>query len=90
MIQRQLLDSATQILDSDGIIAYVTCSPHLLETKAQVLEFLHKHPEFEIAEASGFLPESVLNKLVLEDGTVQMWTHRDVSDSMFMALLRRK
>jgi 16S rRNA (cytosine967-C5)-methyltransferase len=90
MIQRQLLDSATQILDSDGIIAYVTCSPHLLETKAQVLEFLHKHPEFEIAEASGFLPESVLNELVLEDGTVQMWTHRDVSDSMFMALLRRK
>ena len=27
---------------------------------------------------------------VLADGTLQLWTHLDGSDSMFMALLRKK
>jgi 16S rRNA (cytosine967-C5)-methyltransferase len=89
-IQRELLASGVELLAEGGILAYVTCSPHLLETKAQVLELLHRHKELELLDVQDFLPEGVPNRIRNVDGTLQLWTHRDDADSMFMALFRRK
>ena len=39
-LQRNLMKSAYELLAPNGIIAYVTCSPLLAETKGQVIDFL--------------------------------------------------
>lgn len=89
-IQRELLEAGLQLLKPNGIIAYVTCSPHLLETKAQVLQILHKHTDLELVDIRPLLPHSVPDRVVGPDGTLQLWTHLDDADSMYMAMLRRK
>ena len=73
-----------------GVLAYVTCSPHLLETKAQVLEVLHRNPQLELLNASDLLPDGVPARVINADGTLQLWTHEDNSDSMFLALFGTK
>jgi len=89
-IQRNLLNAAAEIIRPEGFIAYVTCSPHILETQGQILEFQRKHPEFEVTSVEPYLPEGNPKAMVKEDGSLQLWTHRDLSDSMFMTLLRRR
>lgn len=87
-LQRRLLSSAYQLLNPEGIIAYVTCSPHLAETKGQVIDFLGTYSDMDI------LPLSTLNLSnsagVQKDGTMQLWTHRNQSDAMFMALFEKR
>ena len=82
-LQRELLDSAYELLRAGGVIAYVTCSPHLMETKAQVLDFLHRHRE------AALIPITMPGVPVQKDGTLQLWTHRDGTDSMYMALIQK-
>ena len=88
-IQRELLNAAAQMVSPSGIIAYVTCSPHILETQGQILEFQRKHSEFEVLSIEPFLPAGNPQTLLKDDGSLQLWTHKDLSDSMFMTLLQR-
>ena len=88
-IQKELLNAGLELLKPGGVIAYVTCSPHLLETKAQILEILYKNKDLELLDIRTLLPESVPDRVVAQDGTLQLWTHLDDADSMFMALLKR-
>ena len=86
-LQRNLLASSYDLLNIGGIIAYVTCSPHLAETKGQVLDFLLEHKDMKIlpiTEVTG-----AHQKGVQSDGSVQLWTHLDHSDAMFMVLLKK-
>lgn len=88
-IQRELLMSGLEILNSGGLLAYVTCSPHILETKAQVLEVLHKNKELTLVDIRPYLPPGVPTRVITSEGALQLWTHLDDSDSMFMALFTR-
>jgi len=90
LIQKELLDSAVSILNPGGILAYVTCSPHLFETKIQVVDALRRHGEMELLPVKEFLPTQVPSSVVTPDGSIQLWTHQNESDSMFMSLLRKK
>lgn len=81
VLQSELLDSAASVTKKNGLIAYVTCSPHQAETTFQIRAFLKRHSEFEL------IP--VEHPRVGEDLMLQLWTHRDGCDAMFMALLRR-
>jgi 16S rRNA (cytosine967-C5)-methyltransferase len=86
-LQRDLLASSYKLLNTGGIIAYVTCSPHLAETKGQLLDFLSMHQDMEI-----FPMNKVLNahkEGIQPDGSVQLWTHLHQSDAMFMVLLKK-
>jgi len=87
VIQRELLASARQLLNPGGMISYVTCSPHLSETKAQIMNFLVDFPDMELVNIGNFIGSNKTG--VLPDGTVQLWSHRDNSDSMFMAILQK-
>ncbi len=89
-VQRELLESGVSLLNPDGLLAYVTCSPHILETKAQVLDLLHRNKDIELRDITPFLPEMVPNRVLTTDGTLQLWTHLDDADSMFMALFARR
>ena len=81
-LQSELLDSATRLLSSGGVIAYVTCSSHQAETKFQVRSFLKRHRTFTR------IP--VEDERADIDGDLQLWPHRDGSDAMFLSLLRKE
>lgn len=89
VIQRELLDSAVNLLNENGLIAYVTCSPHMAETRLQVVDFLHRHKDFEVVDAGPFLPKEY-ESARLQDGSMQLWTDIDNADSMFMCIFKRK
>ena len=84
-LQSELLQSAAHLLEPGGVIAYATCSPHLLETKVQIADFLHRHKEFRIRPIEDAKRGKV--KGLESDGSLQLWTHRDGTDSMFLVLL---
>ena len=80
-LQAELLDEAARKIRPNGVIAYVTCSSHQAETKFQVKSFLKRHPTFNRI--------AVQDSRIDTDGDLQLWTHRDGCDSMFLSLLRR-
>ncbi len=103
-LQRGLLESALDATRSGGVTAYVTCSPHLGETKFVVsdvvkkradVEILDARPAFETASRSGITGSNGGTRITgitdLGDGPfVQLWPHRHGTDAMFCALLRRR
>ncbi|MCW2525154.1 MAG: rsmB [Pseudonocardiales bacterium] len=84
-LQARLLTAATRLVRPGGVIAYVTCSPHPAETTELVTAAL-TGGELEALDARGMFPG--LPELG-EGPFVQMWPHRDGTDAMFAALLRR-
>jgi 16S rRNA (cytosine967-C5)-methyltransferase len=86
-LQGQLLTAGVELLRPGGLLAYVTCSPHLAETVVPVGDVLRRHPELEQVDARPLLP----GVPDLGDGpTVQLWPHLHGTDAMFLALLRRR
>ncbi len=91
--QRALLASAIAATAPGGVIAYVTCSPHVSETILVAKEALRKHPDIEVVDArdavrSGVLPGTDID---LGDGPfVQLWPHVHGTDAMFLAMFRKK
>ena len=86
-LQRDLIDSAYKMLNPGGIIGFATCSPLLAETKSQVLDAKYRHKDLNILDIAKFSPAGSTG--VNPDGSLQLWTHLDASDSMFMALLQK-
>ncbi|MDP3711878.1 MAG: transcription antitermination factor NusB [Mycobacteriales bacterium] len=85
-LQGELLDAAVRLLRPGGVLAYVTCSPHLAETVVPVLDVLRRHPGLEQLDARPLLPG------VPDLGAgpaVQLWPHRHGTDAMHLAVLRR-
>jgi 16S rRNA (cytosine967-C5)-methyltransferase len=87
VLQAQLLAQATNLLTDDGVIAYVTCSPVLAETRDIV------------AAAAGLAVVDVRPAVASVTGTqarqwgprpqVQWWPHVHGTDAMYVALLQR-
>jgi 16S rRNA (cytosine967-C5)-methyltransferase len=86
-LQRELLTAALLAVRPGGLVAYVTCSPHPVETKLAVTEAIKRGQGCELIDARAALPAGMPG---LGDGpTVQLWPHRHGTDAMFLALLRR-
>lgn len=85
-IQRALLAAAVAATRPGGVVAYVTCSPHLAETRAVVAEALRRLPvePIDARPLFGGLPDLGAGP------SVQLWPHRHGTDAMFCALLRRR
>jgi 16S rRNA (cytosine967-C5)-methyltransferase len=83
-IQLALLGSALDAARAGGVVAYVTCSPHLEETRAVVDEALRDRPGVERIDARPLLP----GVPYLGDGPdVQLWPHLHGTDAMYLAAL---
>ena len=85
-LQRQLLTGAVAAVRPGGLVAYVTCSPHLAETRAVVADVLGRRDDLAREDARPYLPG------VPELGPgpdVALWPHRHGTDAMFLSLLRR-
>jgi 16S rRNA (cytosine967-C5)-methyltransferase len=87
-LQRELLTAAIRAVRPGGLVAYVTCTPHVAETHATVTETIRRAPHpVELVDARPLLPDGMRG---LGDGpTVQLWPHRHGTDAMFLAVLRR-
>lgn len=94
-LQGELLNAAIGALKPGGIVAYITCSPHLGETAAVVADARR--------EWGGALEEldarAVVTAVAMSDpglppqsdgsGRAQLWPHRHNTDAMSISLLRR-
>ena len=89
-LQEELLASAWQALKPGGVLAYVTCSPHIAETNSIVEWAGRKLSGFELLNSNEVLakinPNLVLNG---KRKTAQLWPHLHQTDAMFIALLRK-
>jgi 16S rRNA (cytosine967-C5)-methyltransferase len=85
-LQRSLLGAALDAVKPGGVVAYVTCSPHLAETRMVVADVMRKRADVEQLDARPLFPGvSDLG----EGPHVQLWPHLHGTDAMFLALLRR-
>ena len=91
-LQAELLDAAVRALAPGGTLAYVTCSPHLAETRGQVDALLERHGDvLEQLDTAGVVRSVAARDPQVADGpTVQLWPHRIGTDAMFVALFRRR
>ncbi|GAA3195852.1 transcription antitermination factor NusB [Nonomuraea roseoviolacea subsp. carminata] len=86
-LQRSLLNTALDATRPGGVVAYVTCSPHLAETRVVVGDVIARRDDVEQLDARDYLPEVD----GLGDGPhAQFWPHRHGTDAMFLALLRKR
>jgi tRNA and rRNA cytosine-C5-methylases len=92
-LQAALLDSAVAALKPGGILCYVTCSPHLAESRIAVADVLKRHP----AELVELPTRDALARVAREEpdlagdpAQVQLWPHRHGTDAMFIALLGKR
>jgi 16S rRNA (cytosine967-C5)-methyltransferase len=88
-VQEELLISAIDALAPGGVVAYVTCSPHLAETRAIVNSVLKKRPEVAEMDVKRVL-SSVTRTVIPSAGkslSLQLWPHAHNTDAMFIALL---
>jgi len=89
-IQHELLDAAIQALAAGGLLAYVTCSPHLDETRAVVAAALVDHPEIALLDTPAVLASIATRDLGLPESThAQLWPHRHGTDAMFIQLMAK-
>jgi len=91
-LQAELLNSALAALKPGGVLAYVTCSPHLAETKVIVEGALKKWAgTVERLDTPSIVNAITSEPLDLPDGPhVQLWPHRHGTDAMFIQLLTKK
>lgn len=91
-LQGELFDAAVRSLAPGGILAYVTCSPHVAETRGTLGTALHRwHGRIEQLDTAGAVQALSRHPLDLagDSRTVQLWPHRHGTDAMFIALVRR-
>ena len=88
-LQFELLESAAKALKSGGSLLYVTCSPHVSETTA-VIDKAQRVLGLTVLDLTTELNSKFMdNSLPRGRKTVQLYTHRDNTDCMFMAMLTK-
>ena len=98
-LQRELLASALAAVKPGGVVAYVTCSPHVAETIAVVEDVMRKRDDLELLDAGAALDAVSLSgdlragnttsTIAAHQKMAQLWPHVHQSDAMFLALIRK-
>jgi len=89
-LQRELLRTALDSVRPGGVVAYVTCSPHLAETRVVVDDVLRSREDVRRLDSVDVLTQVAPHLSGLGTGPyAQFWPHRHGTDAMFLALLRR-
>lgn len=89
-LQRSLLVSAIEAARPGGVVAYVTCSPHLAETRDVLDDVLGPRHDVEVLDCPALLGD--VPDLRCPDPYsryAQFWPHLHGTDAIFVALLRR-
>lgn len=86
-LQIELSEAAISVLKPNGFFAYVTCSPHLAETKFQVSALLKKHPELTKIDLRPYFPSELVS--ANDDGSLLLWPQIHNTDAMFMTIFQK-
>ncbi|WP_265521253.1 RsmB/NOP family class I SAM-dependent RNA methyltransferase [Oerskovia flava] len=94
-LQRELLTSALAAVRPGGVVGYVTCSPHLAETRLVVDDVLRRRDDVEVLDAPAAVravvrPEARETIELGDRRDVQLWPHVHGTDAMHLTLLRRR
>jgi 16S rRNA (cytosine967-C5)-methyltransferase len=89
VLQGELLAAAVGALEPGGLLAYVTCSPVIVETTGVVAAALARHPGLRALPTAPVIDAISGRRLEnAERGTAaQLWPHRHGTDAMFVQLL---
>jgi 16S rRNA (cytosine967-C5)-methyltransferase len=91
-LQADLLQSGLDTLKPGGILAYVTCSPHLGETRL-IVDNAVKAAGGAVVQLNTAAVLQEVTKSALDLGStqtsVQLWPHRHGTDAMFISLLQK-
>lgn len=85
-LQEDLLNAALDSVRGGGIVCYVTCSPHVEETRMLVRSVLEERGGAQLEDARPLFPG------IPDLGSgpdVQLWPHVHGTDAMYFALIRR-
>ena len=85
-LQYELLEAGVSRCKPGGVVVYSTCSPDLRETREIVDKALVTLPVEELDAHPLVAPMDNVGR----EKSVQMWTYRHGTDSMFFAVLRKK
>lgn len=86
-LQADLLGNAIDRTRSGGVVAYVTCSPHIAETDLIVSQMLKQRDDVTQEDARSLFP----GVPDLGPGpAVRLWPHLHGTDGMYFALLRKQ
>jgi 16S rRNA (cytosine967-C5)-methyltransferase len=89
-LQRALLRASIAAARPGGVIAYVTCSPHVAETRAVVDEVAAARDDVLVLDAPALLPEVPDLACPGPGGRyAQFWPHLHGTDAIFLALLQK-
>src|SRR5262249_27692968 len=73
-----------------GVIAYVTCSPHLAETREVVGDVTAARDDVTVLDAPALLSEVPGLACPAPAGSyAQFWPHRQETDAIFLAVLQK-
>lgn len=90
-LQTELLTEALALVRPGGVVVYSTCSPHPAETAEVVAAVLAATNGVQQLDARTFVAGDVFDPSSLGEGPhVQLWPHRQDTDAMFLAVLRRE
>ncbi|MCK0440575.1 rRNA small subunit methyltransferase B [Gordonia alkaliphila] len=89
-LQTELLTAALELVRPGGVVVYSTCSPNLAETTEVVAAVLAEQTDVQQLDARPFVAGDVFDPESLGAGPhVQLWPHRQDTDAMFVAALRK-
>lgn len=89
-LQTRLLTEALRLARPGGVVVYSTCSPHPAETTGVVDAVLAAVPGVSQLDARPLVAGDMVEPATLGAGPhVQLWPHRQGTDAMFLAALRR-
>jgi 16S rRNA (cytosine967-C5)-methyltransferase len=88
-LQRVLLARAVSAVRRGGRVTYVVCSPHLREGRDVVADVVAARADVEVVDIREVLGPEHLGGRMPDGPTLQLWPHRDGTDAMFVAVLRR-
>lgn len=83
-LQLEIAQRAIANLNPGGTLGYITCSPHLAETRGAIENLLRKNSDLEELRVDTGIQNASSGK------AMQLWTHRHNTDAMFLALLRKR
>jgi len=83
-LQERALEYASNFVKLDGFMVYSTCTMNPDENEKQVEKFLRNNAKFILVDASGFIPETYIEK-----GCMKTVPFRHNMDGAFAAKLRR-
>jgi 16S rRNA (cytosine967-C5)-methyltransferase len=90
-LQEELLVSSVESCEPGGVVAYVTCSPHIAETRGVLNNVIRKRSDVIELDAREYLEKISLEPLNITGShlSAQLWPHAHGTDAMFISLLRK-